>query len=425
MDKETLVVAAVIAAGALASIFLILTFVRHYLYICAPDQVLIFSGGRYKLRDGSHRGFRVTFGGRAFRTPLVETVDQMSLNVMEVPIAVRNAYSKGGIPLNVDAMANIKISSNPLIIHNAIERFLGRDQKEIQRVAKETLEGHLRGVLATLTPEEVNEDRLKFAGELSHESEQDLNKLGIHLDLLKILHVADEAGYLDSIGREAIANVIRDAEIAESDSKRDAEQAEASNLGRARVTTSNVDAKVAQMTNELRKVTAEWEAKVKAEEERTTAAAREARALAEQELQQVRAELEGIRLKADTVLPAVARKQAREFAARGAAAQFREQGRAVGQVIELWNQAWTDAGKDALSIHLIQELEEILARVAKGAKKVQIENLSLIDGGDGATISSYLSAYPAMIKVLFDAVHDTTGIDIPGVVSGNANGGVR
>lgn len=87
----------------------------------------------------------------------------MRLNVMEIPIAIRNAYSKGGVPMNVDAIANVKISSEPARVGNAIERFLGRGNDEIGRVARETLEGHLRGVLATLTPEEVNEDRLKFA----------------------------------------------------------------------------------------------------------------------------------------------------------------------------------------------------------------------------------------------------------------------
>ena len=133
------------------------------LYICPPNEVLIFSGRRHRLADGASRGFRLIFGGRAWRVPLVESVDRMRLNVMEIPIAIRNAYSKGGVPMNVDAIANVKISSEPARVGNAIERFLGRGNDEIGRVARETLEGHLRGVLATLTPEEVNEDRLKFA----------------------------------------------------------------------------------------------------------------------------------------------------------------------------------------------------------------------------------------------------------------------
>jgi flotillin len=413
-----------VAAGIAVALFLLLGVLKSFLYICPPDQILIFSGRTQRLPDGTERGFRVIFGGRSWRVPIIEKVDRMDLTVMEVPITVRNAYTKGGIPLNVDAIANVKVSSHPDVVGNAIERFLGRDREEMRRVAKETLEGHLRGVLATLTPEEVNEDRLKFAGELTHESEQDLNKLGIHLDTLKIQHVVDDVNYLDSIGREAIANVVKDAEIAESDAKRDAEQQEAANAARAKVTQANVEAKIHQMKNELRRIRADLESKVKAEEERTTAAAREARATSEQELQGIRAKLAAIRLQVDEVLPAEARRTAREYRAGGDAAPIRERGHAVGRVMELWNAAWREAGEDALKIHLIQELDKMLQIVADGVRRVEIGNLSLIDSGDGKTLPAYIGAFPAMLNAVFEAVDTTVGIDIPGIISGR-DGGVK
>ena len=124
---------------------------------------------------------------------------------------------------------------------NAIERFLGRGLAEIQQVAKETLEGNLRGVLATLTPEEVNEDRLKFAESLAQEVEQDLSKLGLHLDVLKIQHVTDDANYLESIGREQIAQVIRDAEIAESNARNEAAKEAAAAEMRAKVAEADAE----------------------------------------------------------------------------------------------------------------------------------------------------------------------------------------
>ena len=412
------IMAMVLGAAAVVGILIFLSFIKHFLHICPPNMVLIFSGGHYVMEDGSVRGFRVKFGGLAIRKPIVEKASYMGLNTIEVPIRTTNAYSKGGIPLNVEAIANVKVSSDPHIVQNAIERFLGRDPEEIRRVAKETLEGHLRGVLATMTPEEVNEDRLKFAGQLLQESEEDLSKLGIHLDNLKIQHVTDEVGYLDSIGRGAIANVIRDAEIAESDAKREAEQTEAEQIGQAKVATNNVDAKIHQMKNALRKIQADLEAQVRSEEEKTTAAARQARAAAEHELQSIRSKLEEIRLKADEVLPADANRRAEEFRARGQAADLREQGRAVGAVIEAWDQAWVEAGEDALSIHLIQELESILTTVSDGVRKIQVQNLNVIDSGDGQTLANYVSTYPSMIKTVFDAVADTTGIDIPKIISG-------
>jgi len=342
----------------------------------------------------------------------------MSLTVQEVPIAIRNAYSKGGIPLNVDAIANVKISSNPVIMGNAIERFLGRDINEIRRVAKETLEGHLRGVLATLTPEELNEDRLAFAEALSKESEEDLNKLGLHIDTLKILHISDEMHYLDSIGRSAIANVIREAEIAESDFKRAAEQAEAENEGRAAVTKANVEANISKLRNELRRFQAELQAQVKSEEERTAAAAREARARAEQELQRIRAELASIQLQADQILPAEAERYAQEFRARGDAALIRERGKAVASTLQLMHSAWKEAGASAMQITLIEDIEKILASAAEGVAKVQVKNIQMIDGGEGRTLSGYLASYPAMLSSVFEALERTTGIDVPKTLSG-------
>lgn len=400
-------------------LMMILMIIKQILYIATPNEVLIFSGRKHRLPDGTVRGFRVVFGGRGYRFPFLEQVNKMSLNIMEVPIAIRGAYSKGGIPLNVDAIANVKISSDTRVVGNAIERFLTQNINDIKRVSKETLEGHLRGVLARMTPEEVNEDRLKFTEELATESEMDLSKLGIHLDTLKILHVGDDKRYLDSIGREAIANVIKGAEIAESDAQREAELAEASNVARANVARANTEANIFRMKNELRKVQAELEAQVRAEEERTLAAAREARAKAEQELQQLRAQVEAIRLKADQVLPAEAQQVAMEHKARGDAAILRERGVAASKSLEMMNEAWKEAGDSALSIYVIEDIEKILASVSKGVAKVKVDNLNMIDGGNGEVLAAYVSSYPAMLRSIFAAVADTTGIDIRKAISRN------
>ncbi len=424
-DLSSLMTAFLIGAPILVGILVLIAFAKSMLQICPPNEVLIFSGLRRKLADGSTRGFRTLVGGRGFRTPVLETVQRMSLNIMEVPIAIRGAYSKGGVALNVDAIANVKISSDPAVIGNAIERFLGRDPNEIRRVAKETLEGHLRGVLAKLTPEEINEDRLKFADELSSESEQDLKKLGIHLDTFKIQHITDDKHYLDSIGREAIAHVIRDAEMAESDAQRSAEQVEAESRGRANVIKANVDANVSRMINELRRVQADLDAQVKSEEERTLGAARQARAVAEQELQQVRTELETLRLQADQVLPAEAQQRAQEFKARGDAAIIRERGLAASQALEMMSHAWRDAGESALSIYLIEDFERIIGSAAKGVNKMTVDNLQMIDSGDGKVLSSYVGAYPAMMRSIFAAVAESTGIDIQKTISGQSTGSVE
>ena len=202
---------------------------------------------------------------------------------MSVDVDVRNAYSKGGIPLMVQAIANVKISGDSSLIINAIERFLGKSRDEIRQVVKEMLEGNLRGILATLTPEEVNEDRLKFANSIVDEVDDDLAKLGLSLETLKIQNVADDSKYLDSIGRKKIAEVIRDAKIAESNSKREAEKVEALAKQAGEVAKAKADGVILKRQNELRKIKAELHALAQSEMERAEAAGKTAKAQAEQE----------------------------------------------------------------------------------------------------------------------------------------------
>ena len=164
-----------------------------YLKICGPNEVFVISGRQRML--GSRRvGYRLVQGGRAFVIPFLERVNRLDLTNMVIDVQVRGSYSKGGIPLNVDAVANLKVASSEPTIGNAIERFLGKHRSELVHVAKDTLEGNLRGVLATLTPEEVNNDRVKFAQSLLHEADVDLKRLGLVLDTLKIQNVSDDKG---------------------------------------------------------------------------------------------------------------------------------------------------------------------------------------------------------------------------------------
>src|SRR4029078_10216947 len=102
-----------------------------------------------------------------------------------VEVAVHNAYSRGGIPLSVHAIANVKIASSDVTVRNAVERFLGASPQQIAVAAQQTLEGVLREVVSQLTPEEVNEDRLKFAGQLVDNARDDMEKRGLTLDVQK------------------------------------------------------------------------------------------------------------------------------------------------------------------------------------------------------------------------------------------------
>ena len=412
--------AGLIGIGGGLAVLVLMIMYRYLLRICRPNEILIFSGRDHKAADGRTVGYRVVFGGRGVRVPILETVERMDVSLISVPMSVQGAYSEGGIPLNMHAIANIKVSTDRRHIGNAIERFLGKGNAEIARVVKDTLEGHLRGVLATLTPEEVNEDRLKFAKKLEESAKGDLDKLGLELDVLKIQHVTDDRNYLESIGRQKIAEILRSAEVAESDAARTAEQAEAGARARGEVAMTNAQAAVQRKQNELRQIKAEVDSEARTEEVRAEAAGQQARAESELALQQIRGELEQLRLEADVKIPAEIDQHVRELFAAGQAATISADGDAMAAALAAVAGAWKDSGGKAMDMFVLQNLDGIFLDVANAAQRVKVNEVNLIDGGDGSTMPAYVASFPATMSALLHQVTATLGVDIPRVITGNS-----
>lgn len=401
----------------LIAILLVIAMIRRILQISRPNEALIFSGKQFRNPDGTYVGYRVVRSGfRAWKIPIIHQVHRISMNLIPVDVVVQNAYSKGNIPLQIHAIANVKIHSDSRHLGNAVERFLGKSRAEIELVAQQTLEGALREVLAQLTPEEVNEDRLKFAASLIEAAEDDLDKLGLQLDTLKVQSVSDETGYLNSLGRPAIAQALRDAENAENEAMQLTAQAEAEATQRAEVSKAAAQKEVQQKQNELRRVRAELEGAAQAVELEAEAAAKTARAQAEQELQQVRSELEHKRLEAEVIIPAEFRRRAKLVAAIGEAAPTKENGAAAVEVLQMMSQAWREMGPQAKEIYVIQHLEQIIGTVVEKLDNVDIEEVHVLDQGDGRGLSSYAATYPKMVAEVMKALRETTGVDVPSIL---------
>ena len=310
----------VVVIMAVVAVMLAALAVRWLIVICPPNQIAVITGRTNELPDGKTIGYRVLRGGRTMRWPIIERVQFMDLNTIAIEVSVTNAYSKGAIPLNVQGIANVKISSRQGLLENSVERFLGRAAEYIPQLAKETLEANLRGVLATLTPEEVNEDRLKFAQTLIDEADDDIKTLGLELDVLKIQNVTDEVGYLDAVGRRQTALVLKEARVAEALRETEAEEEEADARKRAEIARVEANLKIVERENELRVRRAELDAIAVAKEQVALVEADRSRVVAEQELEKQRIELQTRRLEADVIAPAKASRDAQQLEAKGAAA---------------------------------------------------------------------------------------------------------
>lgn len=251
----------IVGGVILAVVAMVVFAVARLIIIVPPNMAAAITGRDRTLDDGTTVGYRTVTGGRTVRIPIIERVQWLSLGTLPLEILVQDAYSKGNVPLAVQAVANVKIASAPeAVFNNAVERLLGKGQDEIERLARETLTGNLRGVLAKLTPEEVNEDRLGFARHLSEEADHDLKKLGLQLDVLKIQHVSDKVGYLQAIGERATAEALRDAEIAKASAIAETRQKQAEAMQLAEVATAMADAEVKKQQAEARKMAAVAEA---------------------------------------------------------------------------------------------------------------------------------------------------------------------
>ncbi|MGD8867574.1 MAG: SPFH domain-containing protein, partial [Gemmatimonadales bacterium] len=351
-------------------------------------------------------------GGRTLRVPIIERVSRLDLTTLPIEVVVRNAYSKGGIPLIVHGIANVKISARDPVAHNAVERMLDKPFDEIMQIAKDTLEGNLRGVLATLTPEEVNEDRLKFAHRLIEEADEDMKKLGLDLDTLKVQNVTDEVNYLDSIGRQQTAEILKKARVAEAQRSSEAEQTEAAARRAAEIAKVEAELAIVEKTNQLRVRTAELEATALAKEKAAPVAGEKAKTVAEQELQQERIGLEQRRLEADVLLPARAEREAAEQLAKGVAASIVEDGKARVFVLEQMIKLYLGAGSEAERIFILNMLPEIIKDLAKTVEGIDIDRLTVIDSGEGTAVASTANQLPAAVIKLTEQIEAATGVNI-------------
>jgi flotillin len=383
------------------------------LHICPPNEVLVFSGTRRTVGEKSV-GYRVIQGGRGIRKPVLEKVDRLDLTNMAIDIRVLGAYSKGGIPLNVEGMANVKISSTEPLIGNAIERFLDKPRTEIMRVARETLEGNLRGVLSTLTPEEVNHDRLKFAASLLQEAGHDLTRLGIELDTLKIQNVSDDKGYLDSLGRKQSAALIMRSRVAEAENRALSAEREAENMETKEIAQVEADIATARADAERRIIDAQTRKQALIAEERSHVVSAIAKAQAEVSVQHARLDQVRLQLTADRIKPAVAKRQQMVEAARGRAAKVVEEGKATAEAIRRISNTWAECGDDARQIFVAQQLTGLVGHLMSTVGHMTVNKVTFIDkelahGGSNLAVNAAVTS---------EQLKHTLGIDIPAMLRG-------
>jgi flotillin len=219
---------ALVVGGVAAFLFVFFMFVgiwaSRYTKV-GPNQVLVISGRKHRIMDpdGTSRevGFRIVKGGGVFVWPVYEKVDILSLELLTIDVQTPEVYTSKGVPVKVDGVAQIKVKGDDVSIATASEQFLSKSTEEIKNVATQTMEGHLRAILGTMTVEDIYQNRDAFASKVQEVAAGDMANMGLGIVSFTIRDIRDGQGYLEALGKPRIAQVKRDASIAQAEADRD------------------------------------------------------------------------------------------------------------------------------------------------------------------------------------------------------------
>jgi len=181
------------------------------------NEAIVMSGG---CTSGERK---MVVGGWVWAWWMISDVQKLSLEIMTLEPVCSDVETAQGVPITVTGVAQVKMmSDNEDLLRTAAEQFLGKGSQEIEDTIIQTLEGHLRAILGTLTVEEVYKDREQFAALVRDVASPDVGKMGVEILSFTIKDVHDDVDYLESLGKSQTASVKRDAEIGVAQAERDA-----------------------------------------------------------------------------------------------------------------------------------------------------------------------------------------------------------
>ena len=381
---------------------------------------------------------------------MLERVDTLSLELMTIEVVTDDVYTIQGVAITLEGVAQIKVASDDVSIRTAAERFLSKTRAEIINVAHETLAGHLRAIIGTLTVEQIYRERDVFAQSVQDVSGSDLSNMGLGIDTFVIKDVRDKEGYLEALGRPRIAEVKRDATIAEqmartreAESMRDYElqkaaydnevsrkRAEANLAGTLQENKTNQLVRAEQVQIEVIEKTKQ----IEVQEQEALRRERELEATVRKPVEARQYEIQPLAAAQKYEIQARAEADAGAIRIKGEAEAdaIRARGLAEAEAMKQKAAAWENYTQAALIQQIIDRLPEIASAVS--APLAKTERIVVISNGDGAgagaskisgDIAKIISQVPATVEALtglnlLDALNRVPGgISQPSASNGN------
>ena len=422
---------------------------------CASDEILVVYG---RVRGG--RASRCIHGGATMVWPLIQDYKKLSLVPMTIQINLTNALSLQNIRIHVPSTFTVGISTDPTIMNNAAERLLHLKTQEIENMASEIIFGQLRLTVASLTIEQINQDRDNFLERITLNVGHELHKLGLYLINVNITDITDDSDYIESIGKKAAATAVnaakadvavadRDGAIgaAEANRARDIQVAENAAEAEKGKKAARADQRIFVQGQEALAIEGENNSKASIAEYNATLAEKEAEAMrrsevatrtAEMEVQKAQYLLEQERLKAEEIVREEIAKTQIEIAAEAEAerqrriaqgeadailARYQAEAEGIKQVLEakaagyqgLVASANGDA-KAAATLLMVEKVDAMVQAQVEAVKNLKIDKITVWDSGNGADVKGATSNFVSGLVQTLPPMHDVAkmaGVELP------------
>lgn len=421
---------------------------------CPSDKILVIYG-----KVGKGQTANCVHGGGALIWPLIQDYSYMSLTPMTINIPLQKALSMQNIRINVPSTFTVGIGTEPEIMTAAAERLLNLTQIQIEGMAREIIFGQLRLTVASLTIEEINQDRERFLESIRKNVAPELNKIGLSLINVNITDITDESGYIDSIGKKAASEAINQAkvDVAEQEKMgsigeavatkereiRVAENVAESEKGKKkaeadrRIVIHQQEAQAVDGENQAKAAIADTNAELAVKQSQAMQRGEVARRKAEVEIQKAQYLAEQERLNAAEVVRQEIDKRKTEIAAEAEAEKIRREAKGEADAILLKYQAEAEGvrkvleskaagylelvkgcngdAKAAATLLMTEKIEQIVQLQVEAIRNIKIDKVTVWDsagGKDGTATSNFLSGLIKSLPPLHD-VAGMAGIELP------------
>lgn len=413
------------------SLFVLIVFIASRYKRCSSNQILAIFG-----KVGKGKSVRCYHGGGAFVWPLIQDSAFIDLTPMTISIPLKGALSLQNIRINVPSTFTIAIDTTEEAMQNSAVRLLDLGQQEIEVMASEIIFGQLRLTVASLSIEDINQDREKFLLAIRNNIEPELRKIGLTLINVNITDITDESGYIESIGKKAASSAINQAkvDVAENTKFGEVGSAQAERERRIQVAKYNSEAVEGENTSQAK--IAGYNADLAEREAEASERSEIAQQNAFAEIQTAKAIAEQKRLEAEEIVQKEIEKRKIEIAAKAEAEKVRIEAQAkadavlaeksaeaegIKKVLDAKAVGYKDLvtstgnAKDAATMLLVEKLEQIVNLQAEAIKNIKIDKVTVWDSGAGENGSSTSNFLSSMVKSL-PALHDIAemaGVELP------------